>query len=584
MVEERTVSGGQRVVAFGAPGSRMLGMYHFPEPGTPARELGVVLCPPLGWEMIASYGSFRHLADLLRSRGFHVLRFDYVGGGDSCGDETDPGRVQTWLASIGHAIEELKRRSSVKEVALVGARLGATLAGLYAASPELPAPAALVLWSPFLTGRGFLREARAYQALNDQRDVGVITTEGDMAGFVLTPETTAALGEIDLLKRDRYRARAALLLARDEHSPEQKLADVLTRAGIGNELARIPGILPMLQEPRKSVVPTDVFRHIADWLEKTSPPVGLNPAVEHDNAPAELQFNGFREEAMFFGTDARLFGIAAVPQVPSRDRPFVIWLNTANDHRIGPHRSYVPLARSLAALGYSSFRFDPRGVGDGAPAPGAHAYSPERHVDVKEALDFVQRRYGIDKVVLVGLCSGAYMAFHFGAKDPRVVGEILVNPQTFEWNEGDSFDITTRTYRSTRAYKEMLQNPRTWMRALRGEVRAGAIALAIVKRGVDRGWALATGLVPALAGRKLNVKRTIRSKLRRGVEILFVLAENDSGLDVVEVHLGHRGRALRSSPSFTFEIVPGVDHTFSQRWAKDQLAALVIRHLTRHFQ
>lgn len=573
-------------IAFGPPQAQLWGMHHAPADGTPARPLGVILCPPLGWEMIASQRSHRALADLLCARGFHALRFDYPGTGDSCGDEVDPGRLRAWLESIAHAIAELKRRSSVTEVALVGVRMGASLAALYAAQPELEPAAALILWAPFVTGRSFLRELRAYRALNDQRNVGLIQSEGDTAGFVLTPETTEAINEVDLLKAPGFHARNALVLARDETSNEQKLSDALQKAGVASEFARLPGLLPMLQEPRKSVVPTEVFEFMAGWLEKVAPPSGLNRTLQPNDESSVMRFAGFREEARFFGPDGSLFGIATLPDVLDPDRPSVLWLNTANDHRVGPNRSYVPLARSLAALGFASFRFDPRGVGDGAAVgDGAHhAYSASRRADVAQAIDFVEQQFGLKRLVLVGLCSGAYMAFHFGVQDPRVVGEVLINPQTFEWKEGDSFDIITRTFRSTRAYKQRLFEPQTWIRALQGDVQVGGIALALLHRGLMRGLAIASPFLPKSYKRPLDVKRTIRAKLRRGIEIMFIMAENDGGLDFVELHLGHRGRAFRSADGFSMEIVPGVDHTFSQRWAKEQLATLVTRHLMRNFR
>jgi len=581
MGEERTTT--PRVITFGPAECRMFGMHHPPPAGTPARNMGVVLCPPLGWEMIASFRSHRALADLLSARGFHVLRFDYPGTGDSSGDEMDPGRVRAWVEGIGHAVEELKRRSSIAEVALIGVRVGAMLAALYSSDPDLPAPAAIALWSPFLTGRSLLREVRAYQALNEQKNVGLITTEGDTAGFVLTPETRQALGEVDLLQRRGYRGRAALVLARDEHSNESKLSDLLQSSGMRSEFERIPGILPMLQEPRKSVIPHDVFARIVRWLEEVAPSEGVNAeAPPADTSPALMAFDGYREEATFFGRDDALFGIATVPNAKAKQTG-VLWLNTANDHRVGPNRSYVPLARALAKLGYASFRFDPRDVGDGASATGSHAYSMDRHVDVERAMGFFHDHYGIKQLVLVGLCSGAYMAFHFGTKDPRVVGEVIVNPQTFDWKEGDSFDLITRTYRSVRAYKGLLSNPRTWRRALKGQIRVGAIALSVGRQLAARGKNWLDGYLPAKPGQPLNIKRTVRSKLHRGLKVLFVLAENDGAMDFVEQHLGHRARSFSSHPGFRFEAVPGVDHTFSQRWAKDQLSALVVSHLTKYF-
>ncbi len=185
--------------------------------------------------------------------------------------------------------------------------------------------------------------------------------------------------------------------------------------------------------------------------------------------------------------------------------------------------------------------------------------------------------------MLVGLCSGAYVAFHLGATDPRVVAEVLINPQTFEWREGDSLDVVARTFRSSRAYKGLLLEPRTWKRALQGHINVREIARALVRLSVARVTRMTSGFLESRAGQTLNVKRVLKTKLRRGARLLCVVAENDGALDNIELHLGHRARTMRGSPGFSLEIIPGVDHTFSQRWAKNKLAALVIGHVTRNF-
>ncbi|HEY5089012.1 MAG TPA: alpha/beta hydrolase, partial [Polyangia bacterium] len=90
----------------------------------------MILCNPIGDDLIRAHRAFRHLAEALANSGFPVLRFDFDGTGDSAGDERDPDRVATWRADIKRAAAELRARSGVQALALVGLKLGATLATL----------------------------------------------------------------------------------------------------------------------------------------------------------------------------------------------------------------------------------------------------------------------------------------------------------------------------------------------------------------------------------------------------------------------------------------------------------------------
>ena len=150
---------------FGTPERPMFGFYH-PPAGSRVRGTGVLLCNPLGDDLIRAHRPFRHLAEELSAAGFPVLRFDFDGTGDSAGDERDPNRVATWRADVGRAAAELRARSGVERLALVGLRLGGTFAALGAA--DLGGVDTLVLWGAYDNGGAFVSEAT--QGSQDARD------------------------------------------------------------------------------------------------------------------------------------------------------------------------------------------------------------------------------------------------------------------------------------------------------------------------------------------------------------------------------------------------------------------------------
>ena len=108
---------------FGSSEERLLGVHHPPRGRVP-REVGVLLCYPLGQEYMRAHRAFRQLAMLLARRGFHVLRFDWFGTGDSAG-AGEEGSIARWLEDARTAIDELKDTAGVTRVSLVGLRLGA---------------------------------------------------------------------------------------------------------------------------------------------------------------------------------------------------------------------------------------------------------------------------------------------------------------------------------------------------------------------------------------------------------------------------------------------------------------------------
>ena len=147
------------------------------------------------------------------------------------------------------------------------------------------------------------------------------------------------------------------------------------------------------------------------------------------------------ERVLAYDDAGRLFGVLAQPTEPigRRARTAMLLLNVGSNHHIGPHRMYVTLSRELAALGFSAFRLDVAGLGESARPSGGKENSLYAHqsiLDVQQAMTFLTRIIDAERFVLCGICSGAYLAFHATAADPRVSGQILVNPQTFEWREG----------------------------------------------------------------------------------------------------------------------------------------------------
>ncbi|MFH1132619.1 MAG: alpha/beta fold hydrolase [Pseudomonadota bacterium] len=124
---------------------KLFGMYFSPE--HPFKDTGVVLCNGYGKEYPIIRSPLVGFARELARHGFACLRFDYAGYGDSEGEFAD-ATITSMCDDIETAIEQLKIKSGVKHVGLLGTRFGSTLATLVAA--RRPDTSHLILWEPVL--------------------------------------------------------------------------------------------------------------------------------------------------------------------------------------------------------------------------------------------------------------------------------------------------------------------------------------------------------------------------------------------------------------------------------------------------
>ena len=244
---------------FGSAEHSLFGVYHPPR-GRVAREHGIVLCYPLGQEYMRSHRAFRQLANLLSRRGYHVLRFDWYGTGDSMG-EGEEVRVAHCLADVGTAIEELEANAGVERVSLVGLRLGASFALM--AGAGRPDVERIVLWDPVVDGAALLASLLGGREPGPDEVVGAL-------GFPLAPALRRELAALSLTTlREPVVERISLLVSAEQ--PEyQKLAQAWRAAGVRFDYECIPsgGNWNEVDNFGSALVPQELIGGIVAGFEK----------------------------------------------------------------------------------------------------------------------------------------------------------------------------------------------------------------------------------------------------------------------------------------------------------------------------
>ena len=117
-----------------------------------------------------------------------------------------------------------------------------------------------------------------------------------------------------------------------------------------------------------------------------------------------------------------MVGVLTEPDTDQRlaDAPAVLFLNAGLLHRVGACRFHVRTARALAPAGFTSLRFDFSGNGDSEPRKDGMSFEQAAVTEAQEAMSYLEKTRGAKSFVLIGLCSGADMAYETALVDPRV--------------------------------------------------------------------------------------------------------------------------------------------------------------------
>jgi pimeloyl-ACP methyl ester carboxylesterase len=257
---------------FGSSDRQLFGIY---EAARCAPVKGAtVLCHPWGPEYIHAHRSLRKLSNMLAATGFHTLRFDYFGTGDSAGDMTEAG-LAGWEADIRTAMSELLDITGAKQVSLVGLRLGAALAANVAVAAGAKV-SSLVLWDPVLSGEEHVRELHVESppGVKGIKPPPIRPWEDggghDILGFPLTDQMASEMKTLDLIALASTLPARSLVVASHplpSHDGLRRVLDENERHQAIELIADHPPWIELpLGHPLSGTAPVKVLRRIVQWL------------------------------------------------------------------------------------------------------------------------------------------------------------------------------------------------------------------------------------------------------------------------------------------------------------------------------
>lgn len=265
-----------------------------------------------------------------------------------------------------------------------------------------------------------------------------------------------------------------------------------------------------------------------------------------------------REYCVRFGPQESLMGVVTVPETERRAPkiPGLILLSSGLFHHVGSNRLHVLIARALARRGICVLRFDLAGIGESLQRD--HEGTPDelRMVDMKAAMDLLERKESVNTFVLAGLGSAADFAHQGAVADARVAGAIFLDGYCYP---------TFRYY--LRRYGPFLMTPRRWMPF-------------VTRAGSERTYGESDNR-PSRESffwkrpSKDTYVTEMRALVQRGVNMLYVFS---GGVSNAFNYEGQVYDALRTVPlrdQVEVAYFPHCDHTFTYAHSREQLIARI---------
>jgi len=277
------------------------------------------------------------------------------------------------------------------------------------------------------------------------------------------------------------------------------------------------------------------------------------------------------EKLIFFGEENGLVGTLTMPEptdAPLRSLAVVLF-NSGFVHRVGPHRMNVRMARFFARAGYPALRFDFSGLGDSARIPSREDTLARSKGELVAALNAAAANTGVQRFVLVGLCSGTDHCINVAMDDSRVAGIVLLDPFAYP---------TWRTKLNYQFYRIRLQG--SALNVLNAVQRKTLWTIkSKLKRSSDTSQS-SSFIVRPVPPRE-DFEKQLGTALDRQVHTLAIYSGNFPEWYNYQGQFAEAHKTLGKSPLLTHEYIPEANHTFTELQRMNALFDRVMQWATR---
>jgi hypothetical protein len=171
------------------------------------------------------------------------------------------------------AVAEIRKRSGLQHVYLVGLRLGAALAALASTQNDV---AGLVLWEPIINGKTHLEELTfqhqeaIWRFPVPLKGYAIADKPAELLGFPLTETLLADFEKLDLVTIQQKPAPNILIVEGQEKVVAEPLRQHLQSQAVEVAYQHIPSFTIWVEDVDKGLVPSQTLQAIISWISEVS--------------------------------------------------------------------------------------------------------------------------------------------------------------------------------------------------------------------------------------------------------------------------------------------------------------------------
>ena len=256
----------------------------------------------------------------------------------------------------------------------------------------------------------------------------------------------------------------------------------------------------------------------------------------------------------------QLIGIVTTPVKPTKYG--VVIVVGGPQFRIGSHRQFVLLARSLGQRGITTLRFDYRGMGDSSGDLRDFTAIDE---DIRVAVDALQNANPkLERIILWGLCDAASASLFYAHKDARIAGLVLANP----WVRTDVGEAQAYL---NHYYRARFLDVAFWKKILRGQYDF----FGSVRSFFETIRKAMRTTAPESEDRELPLRERMYASWAnfKGDALVLLSGEDLTAQEFSNmVKASSPWRELFDGPRVTKHTMPSANHTFSREEWRDEVA------------
>jgi len=262
---------------------RLFGIFHHATKGfkNSYKSPVIVCCAPIFEEKLHSHRVLVNFARYAAIQGFHVLRFDYFGDGDSDG-LFEEASLSSRIEDICSAVRVAKEKFQTSKVFLLGLRIGASLA-IYCGEAISKEFCGIVAWAPIFDLKGYimglLRANLSWQMVIHKK---IIHNRDELAKKIMAGETVNVEGyeigktlfeqslEINLCEKIDALNVPTLIVAISPLGEKSKQFQMLRSRNKNKEIKTIGIQEKEFWKPQKIVYPAcaDLFSTTTKWIKR----------------------------------------------------------------------------------------------------------------------------------------------------------------------------------------------------------------------------------------------------------------------------------------------------------------------------